>query len=514
MTAVNPYEAEIHQLESQGVHVIYGTDRGSPPLPALDAEHAAVREGVQALLHSSSQLTIERRLAPHADQLVFTTRNDDDVITLRRHVPGALETLVATRARSRTSLPSTTVLIEINHEKYCIIPASKEQALVFITQGGTDVVQIDDGIESPIIVDSGEGDDFIISAAPFAHFSTGPGDDSVTVFQGSSHIETGPGDDMIQAKFDAYITAYGGPGDDEIVAGGASFIDGGAGNDAIVGGKGHSILSGGPGDDNIEAGASSNVIFAAEGRNEVTLLKPDDMTYHSLLSELAIKLPTSPEEWDRVNAFAEGQPATGNLQIEPGDIQASGIAVSGSTAFVERINDDLRLLHSSPTGQKLLAVLHQATLESGIPISINELTSGFSSEFIADPATRDSAFIEDGQRGTPSYGGQIWLSTADIQPHEPSIIQLFHELCHAYNHVTGTRLHGISEQGADGNRARVRVSNQELQALGLPTSAAPFDFDHDPDTAPTTTNPEPFSENGLRRELGLPLRLQAEAHNH
>jgi len=58
------------------------------------------------------------------------------------------------------------------------------------------------------------------------------------------------------------------------------------------------------------------------------------------------------------------------------------------------------------------------------------------------------------------------------------------------------------------------VSNQELQALGLPTSAAPFDFDHDPDTAPTTTNPEPFSENGLRRELGLPLRLQAEAHNH
>src|SRR5450830_614997 len=102
MTAVNPYEAEIHQLESQGVHVIYGTDRGSPPLPALDAEHAAVREGVQALLHSSSQLTIERRLAPHADQLVFTTRNDDDVITLRRHVPGALETLVATRARSIT----------------------------------------------------------------------------------------------------------------------------------------------------------------------------------------------------------------------------------------------------------------------------------------------------------------------------------------------------------------------------------------------------------------------------
>ena len=71
----------------------------------------------------------------------------------------------------------------------------------------------------------------------------------------------------------------------------------------------------------------------------------------------------------------------------------------------------------------------------------------------------------------------------------------------------------VSEASADGDRARIQLSNEELQTLGLPTSAEPFDFDNDPDTVPTTTNPEPFSENGLRKELGLLPRLQGRMHN-
>ncbi|WLI22890.1 M91 family zinc metallopeptidase [Pseudomonas simiae] len=155
-------------------------------------------------------------------------------------------------------------------------------------------------------------------------------------------------------------------------------------------------------------------------------------------------------------------------------------------------------------------MLQRAALESGIPVAINELSDTPSTRFSADPATRDGAFIENGHPGTPSYGGQIGLNTTDTRSHQPSIIALFHQLCHAYNHITGTRLHGFSEAAADGNQARIQVSNEELQALGLPTSAEPFDFDNDPATAPTTTNPEPFSENGLRRELGLPPRLLSE----
>ena len=158
-------------------------------------------------------------------------------------------------------------------------------------------------------------------------------------------------------------------------------------------------------------------------------------------------------------------------------------------------------------------MLQRAALESGTPVVINELKGAFPTGFRADLATRDGAFVERGHPGPPSYGGQIGFNTRDTQPFEPSIITLFHELCHAYNHVTGTRLNGVSEASADGDRARIQLSNEELQTLGLPTSAEPFDFDNDPDTVPTTTNPEPFSENGLRKELGLLPRLQGRMHN-
>lgn len=511
MTAISLLEIAIHHLKSQGYQIIYGTDTGPHSASHINTGHPPEKGSTQVVLHSSDQVVIERRMTPDADQLVFTTQNHDDTLSLRKYMPSPLGNDVFPALVRGASLPPTTLLLEVNHEKYCILPATKDQALVFITQGGRDFLQIGDDIQSPIIVDSGDDADHIISAASLTTILTGPGDDSVSVFAGSNHIETGPDDDLILANHDACITAYGGPGDDEIIGAGASFIDGGEGNDSIAGGHAHSILSGGPGNDSIEAGASSNVIFTGEGADSVTLIKPDDMTYHNMLSELAVKFPTSPEEWERVNAFPDGQLASGNLQLEPGNIQESGIIVRGSQPFVERINDDLRLLHSSPTGQKLLAVLHQAALDSENPVSINELNCAFSTSFVANPATRDHAFIENGQRGAPSYGAQIWFNTADAQPHEPSIIRLFHELCRAYNHVTGTLLHGISEDRADGDQARVRVSNQELQAAGLPTTAAPFDFDNDPSTEPTTTNPEPFSENGLRKELGLPQRTASRS---
>lgn len=46
----------------------------------------------------------------------------------------------------------------------------------------------------------------------------------------------------------------------------------------------------------------------------------------------------------------------------------------------------------------------------------------------------------------------------------------------------------------------------ERQAVGLPTDAEPFDFNDDPLTPPTSTNPEPFTESALRKEMGLVQR--------
>lgn len=40
----------------------------------------------------------------------------------------------------------------------------------------------------------------------------------------------------------------------------------------------------------------------------------------------------------------------------------------------------------------------------------------------------------------------------------------------------------------------------------MPADFPPFDFDKDPLTPPTNTNPPPYTENGILQELGLPLR--------
>ena len=177
MTIIGQYELEIRQITDQGFQVIQGAGRGPTPAPLTDNPSRGQGSN-EVRLHSSNQLTIVRRASADADQLIFTTRDDDDIIVLRKYVPESAKTHTIALSRSHTALPSTTLTLEVNDEKYCIIPATRHQVLVFITQGGSDVVQIDDRIENPVIVDSGDGDDFVISSAPNANISTGPGNDS------------------------------------------------------------------------------------------------------------------------------------------------------------------------------------------------------------------------------------------------------------------------------------------------------------------------------------------------
>lgn len=43
--------------------------------------------------------------------------------------------------------------------------------------------------------------------------------------------------------------------------------------------------------------------------------------------------------------------------------------------------------------------------------------------------------------------------------------------------------------------------------MGLENTGRPFDFDGDPSTEPTTSNPKPLTENTLNEEMGVPLRM-------
>jgi len=86
------------------------------------------------------------------------------------------------------------------------------------------------------------------------------------------------------------------------------------------------------------------------------------------------------------------------------------------------------------------------------------------------------------------------------------LASLYHELCHAYNYVTGTVFSGTTPEQLYPGMPAHQTANEELQAIGLPADFPPFDFDKDPLTPPTNTNPPPYTENGILQELGLPLR--------
>ncbi|MCF5545373.1 M91 family zinc metallopeptidase [Pseudomonas salomonii] len=448
------------------------------------------------LILENENVRVERRLFKDEsiDQLCMTTFDGQDTVNIfAAHPPaGALSTLS----------------IQINQSRYEVTLNWRTQTLVLNTQGGADRIHIEEDVIVQVFVLSGDGEDRVVSAARHASLYTGAGNDFIAAIGGSCHVDAGEGEDEVHGYQDIHMTVYGGPGNDIISGGnGSSYIDGGTGDDRIDGGLGHNVINGGPGDDRIKAGPAGNVIYTGDGRNNVTGLKANDITYFNFKSDLTVDCALALHA-DTPTDWPPGELASHAIHLEPEALEHSGLSVQGSEQFIERVNDDLRFLLSSPTGQRLLAELERAAKISGLPITIHEFYPAPNGLFIPDPASADWPFIDNGQAGRPSYGGKIWYNTTDIRPGTPSVINLFHELCHAYNNISGTLFRGESPDGVDGTKPRLPMRNAELQAVGLPTTATPFDFDQDPGTPPTNTNPPAFSENGLRKELGLPPRLQ------
>ena len=186
-------------------------------------------------------------------------------------------------------------------------------------------------------------------------------------------------------------------------------------------------------------------------------------------------------------------------------LSESGLIIQGSEAFIERVQDDLKLLLGSANGQKLITELTKSIRKSQKPITIAELKHVNNGLYIPNLGDGRS-YIEVGQAGLPDFGGTVYYNPSFATPHAIPLTTLYHELCHAYNYVTGTQFSGASPDGHGGVKQAPQINNIELQAVGLPCGVEPFDFDKDPATPPTTTNPKPYSENGMREELGLPLR--------
>lgn len=450
---------------------IEGGGAGTPLSDGSTPDGKTIERGE---LHQGEQATITREQTiaeagfgqtyVSSDQVVLTTTGtgNDDVQVSQRD-DGTLD-------------------VSVNDEKYSVRLA-EGQELTIRSGAGNDVINVASNVDVNIVVDGGVGDDTITTGAGDDRIDAGEGNDTVDAGEGRNDVFGNSGNDVIRGGNGANIF-YGGDGDDELSGGtGSNYLEGGAGKDTITGG-GTDMLSGGADDDRIVAGPGQSSIYAGAGTDTIEGAGNNATVYAEI--------------GDTVNAATGARPTVVNVEIDSS--LGSSIAVEGSPAFRQRMQAELDFLRSSPNGQQMLAGFDQAATANGNSVTIRELANeqnGYAQTFSND------ADIVNGRPGT---GGDVTISynpSFHMDAFPAPVVVLYHEMSHAYNGVNGTFQPGTYRgEGPDSGN----VPNAERQAVGLETSAPAFDFDGDPNTPATTHNPIQLTENGIRRELGLPDR--------
>lgn len=372
--------------------------------------------------------------------------------------------------------------------------------------GGDDRITIDPNVSIAVRIDAGDGDDTVQAGGGYTSVYGGRGNDHIRLGDGVGYAEGNEGDDTI-AGGSGHAVMYGNNGNDRLYAGSGpagkySHLDGGAGEDQLYAGSGHTVLNGGLGNDRM-VGHDDTTFYTGEG--------------HDTVRAEGRKARIHAKTTDRLF----GAEASIITPLTPSQAGRQAFNIQGSPEFKQRVDDDLALLRASPQGQKMLEALDQAALRNGSPVDIvqtsepNNTYDFWSTELQKleeahqHPDGRDDprlGYIKEGVAGSRADKATIFYNPAHIYGNDtPSmpLVQLYHEMAHAWNGANGTFLPGMSDPSD-----RRPVPNDELQAVGLATSASPFDFDNDPSTPPTSTNQAPFTENTLNKEMGKPLRTR------
>jgi predicted Fe-Mo cluster-binding NifX family protein len=433
-------------------------------------------------LHRSREVTItrERTLADagggqqyvSSDQLVLTTGSGDDKLSVKAGRDG-------------------TLAVEVNGESYRLEMA-EGQALTLRTGAGNDTIDVASDVKVNLIIDAGDGDDTVATGAGDDIVLGGDGDDTLRTGAGSDYVEGGSGNDTIDAGAGNDVV-YGGDGDDTLAgAAGSDYVEGGNGNDAIDGGAGGDMLSGGNGDDRIAGGAGDDRVYTGAGADAVVNAGGKDVVY-------------AQREADTFSAAkgASNQVVNVDLTGSPG---AKGLKIEGSAAFVQRVQADVDFLRASPVGRQMLAEFDRAAA-SGNTVTIRELANEDNGYTMPD-ADGTWADTELGRNG-PGRGDDAVIAynpSFHMAEFPAPVGVLYHEMSHAYDAVNGFFQPG-TYAGRDAQDRNAGVPNSERQAVGLENTGIAYDFDRNPATPATTANPVALTENGLRAELGLPLRL-------
>jgi Ca2+-binding RTX toxin-like protein len=144
------------------------------------------------------------------------------------------------------------------------------------TSAGADVLCGDTSLSEEVFVKLGDGDDSAdLSGIGIADVEGGAGNDEIVGAQGFNWILGGPGNDQLTGGGSEDILE-GGFGDDQLLLGTASALlpdqaSGGPGNDTIIGGSGgRQIIGGGPGDDILDGGPGRDEVHAQAMNLRVT----------------------------------------------------------------------------------------------------------------------------------------------------------------------------------------------------------------------------------------------------
>lgn len=405
-----------------------------------------------------------------ADQLVFTTGGQNDRVGVSQRDDGTLD-------------------VTVNGASYAVRVAG-EQELTIRSGGGDDVIEVASNVTINIVADTGDGDDLVsIAGSGDNRIDAGDGNDRVTLSgAGRNDVFGGNGDDTIQGGSGVDVI-YGGDGNDSIDGGaGRNYLEGGAGNDTLRSRGTGDMVSGGLGDDILHAASGASTLYAGAGSDTIEGAGAGTTVYA--------------EVGDLINAATGARPTVVNVQI---DANVGGtLKVEGSEAFVQRVQADVELLRASPNGQRMLAEFDHTSRTKGNSVTIKELSNEHNGYAMPaqDGVTWADVQITNGRAGPGTETDIRYNPSFHMDAFPAPVVVLYHEMSHAYNFANGTLQPG-NYTGSGPDRG---ISNSERQAVGLETTAAPFDFDGDPSTPATTANPDHLTENGFRQELGLPDR--------
>jgi len=195
---------------------------------------------------------------------------------------------------------------------------------------------------------------------------------------------------------------------------------------------------------------------------------------------------------DGSDSVSDENEVTENVEIANHDF----INVEGSDRFVARTQADLDLISASPSGTQMIDSLHE-NRDPNFWAGQNDLT--------ITETTDQNGYATRNKNGWGNHDSEINYNPTFELGGAPPVNVLYHEMAHVHSYWNDN--YDRSEYtggddwrtGDDGNPEP--VPNAERQATGLP-----IDHDGDGDYEIDPRQPFHLTDNGLRREMGLPER--------